>query len=67
MPAPAVVLPQQEVVFRLGKEASSHPPSYPRKAQRREGGGVGRVGWWESQVLASKSKLASQMELQPRL
>lgn len=34
-------LPQQEVVFKLGKEASSHPPVIPTKPSQ------GKEGEWE--------------------
>ena len=64
-----LVLLGQEQAFRLGEGVRPpHPPSYHHKAKSREGGGGTGLGLGcglESQVLASKSMLVSQMELQP--
>lgn len=58
------VLPQ-EVVFHVGGgDQFPTPPVLPTKQSPGKDGEWGGWGWPESQVLASKSKLVSPMELQ---
>lgn len=53
------VLPQQEVVFMLGKEASSHPPVIPTKpSQGKEGEWEGWGGGRARSLLVNQSWLS---------